>query len=293
MYRKEKTFQFFVNIILIVITICSVAPFVLMISASFSSEEALSFYGYTFIPKEFDLSAYKYLFSSTRALAKAYGISILVTVVGTIMNLVMTVLIAYPLSRKDLPGRNIFAFYLFFTMLFNGGLVPSYIMWTRTFHIQNTIWALLIPNLMLNAYNVIMMRTYFTQSIPTEIIEAAKIDGAHEETILVKVILPMAKPIIATIALLVSLAYWNDWMNGLYYLTDDSLYSIQVLLTKIMRNLDMIKQASSTGKTVMANVPSTSVRMAIAFLGVLPILAVYPFFQKFLVKGITVGAVKG
>ena len=178
-------------------------------------------------------------------------------------------------------------------MLFNGGLVPSYIMWTRTFHIQNTIWALLIPNLMLNAYNVIMMRTYFTQSIPTEIIEAAKIDGAHEGTILVKVILPMAKPIIATIALLVSLAYWNDWMNGLYYLTDDGMYSIQVLLTKIMRNLDMIKQASSTGKTVMANVPSTSVRMAIAFLGVLPVLAAYPFFQKFLVKGITVGAVKG
>ena len=209
------------------------------------------------------------------------------------MNLVMTVLIAYPLSRKDLPGRNIFAFYYFFTMLFNGGLVPSYIMWTRTFHIQNTIWALLIPNLMLNAYNVIMMRTYFTQSIPTEIIEAAKIDGAHEGTILVKVILPMAKPIIATIALLVSLAYWNDWMNGLYYLTDDGMYSIQVLLTKIMRNLDMIKQASSTGKTVMANVPSTSVRMAIAFLGVLPVLAAYPFFQKFLVKGITVGAVKG
>ena len=209
------------------------------------------------------------------------------------MNLVMTVLIAYPLSRKDLPGRNIFAFYLFFTMLFNGGLVPSYIMWTRTFHIQNTIWALLIPNLMLNAYNVIMMRTYFTQSIPTEIIEAAKIDGAHEGTILVKVILPMAKPIIATIALLVSLAYWNDWMNGLYYLTDDGMYSIQVLLTKIMRNLDMIKEASSTGKTVMANVPSTSVRMAIAFLGVLPVLAAYPFFQKFVGKGITVGAVKG
>lgn len=293
MYRKERTFQIFANLILALLTICCVAPFILMVSASFSSEAALSVYGYTFIPKEFDISAYKYLFSSTGALIKAYGISIFVTVVGTVLNLVMTILIAYPLSRKDLPRRNIFAFYLFFTMLFNGGLIPSYIMWTRTFHIQNTIWALLIPNLMLNAYNVIMMRTYFTQSIPVEIIEAAKIDGAHEGTVLVKVIIPMAKPILATIALLVGLAYWNDWMNGLYYLTDDSMYSIQVLLTKIMRNLDMLKRTSATGRTVMANVPSTSVRMAIAFMGVLPILAAYPFFQKFLVKGITVGAVKG
>ena len=224
---------------------------------------------------------------------RAYGISILVTTVGTVMNLTLTVLIAYPLSRKDLPGRNFFAFYLFFTMLFNGGLIPSYIMWTRTFHIQNTIWALLIPNLMLNAYNVIMMRTYFTSSIPVEIIEAAKIDGAHEGTILVKVVLPMAKPIIATVALLVVLAYWNDWMNGLYYLSDDSMYSIQVLLTKIMRNLDMIKQSASTGRVMSGQMPSISIRMAIAFMGVLPILVVYPFFQKFLVKGITVGAVKG
>lgn len=293
MYRNEKIFQVIANVILALITIACVAPFILMFSASISSEAALSVYGYSFIPREFDLSAYKYLFSSTGALVRAYGISILVTTVGTVMNLILTVLIAYPLSRKDLPGRNFFAFYLFFTMLFNGGLIPSYIMWTRTFHIQNTIWALLIPNLMLNAYNVIMMRTYFTSSIPVEIIEAAKIDGAHEGTILVKVVLPMAKPIIATVALLVVLAYWNDWMNGLYYLSDDSMYSIQVLLTKIMRNLDMIKQSASTGRVMSGQMPSISIRMAIAFMGVLPILVVYPFFQKFLVKGITVGAVKG
>lgn len=293
MYRNEKIFQVIANVILALITIACVAPFILMFSSSISSEAALSAHGYSFIPREFDFSAYKYLFSSTGALVKAYGISILVTTVGTVMNLTLTVLIAYPLSRKDLPGRNFFAFYLFFTMLFNGGLIPSYIMWTRTFHIQNTIWALLIPNLMLNAYNVIMMRTYFTSSIPVEIIEAAKIDGAHEGTILVKVVLPMAKPIIATVALLVVLAYWNDWMNGLYYLSDDSMYSIQVLLTKIMRNLDMIKQSASTGRVMSGQMPSISIRMAIAFMGVLPILVVYPFFQKFLVKGITVGAVKG
>ena len=142
MYKNEKIFQFFANLILALLTICCVAPYLLMISASFRSESSLSVYGYTFWPKEFDLSAYKYLFSSTGALLKAYSVSIGVTVVGTVLNLIMTILMSYPLSRKDLPGRNIFAFYLFFTMLFNGGLIPSYIMWTRNFHIQNTIWAL-------------------------------------------------------------------------------------------------------------------------------------------------------
>ena len=197
MYKNEKIFQFFANLILALLTICCVAPFLLMISASFSSESALSVYGYTFWPKEFDLSAYKYLFSSTGALLKAYSVSIGVTVVGTVLNLIMTILMSYPLSRKDLPGRNIFAFYLFFTMLFNGGLIPSYIMWTRNFHIQNTIWALLIPNLLLNAYNVIMMRTYFTSSIPMEIIEAAKIDGATKLQRIWHVTLPGILPIIA------------------------------------------------------------------------------------------------
>lgn len=179
---------------------------------------------------------------------RAYGVSILVTVVGTIMNLMLTTLFAYPLSRKDLPGRNIFAFYLFFTMLFNGGLIPSYIMWTQTFHIQNTLAALLVPGLLLGAYNIIMMRTFLSSNIPDEVIEAARIDGAGELKILARVVLPMAKPIVATLAMLVGLAYWNDWMNGLYYVNDDNLYSIQVLLTRILRNLDMMKQNAAAGE---------------------------------------------
>ena len=221
---------------------------------------------------------------------RGYGISFLVTIVGTLCNLLITTLYAYPLSRRELPGRGIFAFYLFFTMLFSGGLVPSYLMWTQTFHIRNTIFALLIPNLLLSAFNVIMMRTY----IPDAVVEAARVDGASEFRILFGIVLPMALPIIATIGLLVGLAYWNDWMNGLYYLNDDRMFSIQVLLMNIQRDLDSLRQQAQSGGSVnTANLPSTSVRMALTVMGILPIMIIYPFMQKYFVKGIAIGAVKG
>ena len=293
MVQKGKGFQFAAHLVMIILTICSVAPFLLMVAASLTEEKTLSVYGYSFLPKKIDFSAYIYLFASSNVMLRAYGVSILVTVVGTIMNLLLTTLFAYPLSRKDLPGRNIFAFYLFFTMLFNGGLIPSYIMWTQTFHIQNTLAALLVPGLLLGAYNIIMMRTFLSSNIPDEVIEAARIDGAGELKILARVVLPMAKPIVATLAMLVGLAYWNDWMNGLYYVNDDNLYSIQVLLTRILRNLDMMKQNAAAGGGSVGPMPSTALRMAIAVMGVLPIMLAYPFFQKYFVKGITVGSVKG
>ena len=233
MVEKGKAFRIFSNVLMILIGICSIAPFLLLIMSSVTDEQSLVSNGYSFFPKEYSLYAYKYLLADSTSMVRAYGISILVTAVGTVANLLLTTLYAYPLSRKDLPGRNIFAFYLFFTMLFSGGLVPSYIMWSRTFHINNTIFALIVPNLMLGAFNVIMMRTYFTTNIPDAVIEAARIDGAGEIRILYRIVLPMAMPIMATIGLLVGLAYWNDWQNGLYYLTDDRLFSVQVLLMDI------------------------------------------------------------
>ena len=191
-----------------------------------------------------------------------------------------------------MPGRNVFSFFIFFTMLFNGGLVPTYIMWTQVFHIKNTLFALIVPGLLMNAFNVIMMRTYLTTNIPEEVIEAAKADGAGEFRILLQIVVPMAKPILATLTLLIGLGYWNDWLNGLYYITDDSLFSIQVLLKKMLDNVEMIRNAASSGAAAM-QMPSTSIRMAVAVIGALPILMVYPFFQKYFVKGIIVGAVKG
>lgn len=294
MVEKGKKFQIFANALMILISFCSVAPFILLFMSSITDEKSLITYGYSFIPHEISMEAYNYLLSDSTSIFRAYGISIVVTFIGTICNLVITTLYAYPLSRRDLAGRNIFAFFLFFTMLFSGGLVPSYIMWTRTFHIQNTIFAMLIPNLLMNAFNVIMMRTYFNQNIPDAVIEAARIDGANEFRILWSVVVPMAMPIFATLSLLVGLAYWNDWANGLYYINDEELYSVQVLLMNIQRNLDALKQNAANGGNVStANLPSTSVRMAITVMGILPIMIIYPFLQKYFVKGIAIGAVKG
>lgn len=294
MVEKKKGFQIAANIIMVLITFCSVAPFLLLFMSSITDDKSLMTYGYSFVPRQFSLEAYRYLFSSSSSIFRSYAVSICITVIGTLCNLTLTTLYAYPLSRKDLPGRNIFAFFLFFTMLFSGGLVPSYIMWTRTFHIQNTYLALLVPNLLMGAFNVIMMRTYFTQNIPDAVIEAARIDGASEFKILRSVVLPMAMPILATISLLVGLAYWNDWQNGLYYINDEKMYSVQVLLMNLQRSLDALKQnAANGGNVTTANLPSTSVRMAITVMGVLPILIIYPFLQKYFVKGIAIGAVKG
>lgn len=295
MVQKDKGFQFFANALMIFLVICVLAPFILMLMSSLTDEQTLIANGYSFFPKKLSLYAYKYLLVQSGSVGRGYLISILVTAIGTASNLLCTILYAYPLSRRDLPGRNIFAFYLFFTMLFSGGLVPAYLMWTQTFHIRNTFIALLVPGLLMSPFNVIMMRTYFTSNIPDEVIEAARIDGASEGKIVFRVVFPMAVPITATVGLLVGLAYWNDWMNGLYYINDDKLYSIQVLLMKIQRNLDQLKQQAmnGSGNINMAELPSTSVRMALTVLGILPVMIIYPFLQKYFVKGITVGAVKG
>lgn len=292
MTKKHQPFQIAAHIVLFFLSICVLVPFVLLISSSITEEDTLIRYGYSLLPKKFDLSAYNYLLTETSSIVRGYAISALVTVVGTVANLILTILFAYPLSRKDLPGRNIFSFYLFFTMLFNGGLVSSYMMWTQTFHIKNTIWALIVPNLMMTGFYVIMMRTYFTSNIPDAVIEAARVDGAGEARILVQIVLPMSLPILATVGLMVGIGYWNDWLNGLYYISDDRYLSIQVLLKKMLSNTEMLKRAAASG-VVAGQVPSTGIKMSVAVMGALPVLVIYPFFQRYFVKGISVGAVKG
>ena len=295
MVTKSKTGQVVLNIVFIILAVWAVAPFLLLISSSLSSEAALAKYGYGFWPREFSLNAYTYLFKSSMKIAKGYGITLIVTLVGTTLSVLITTLFAYPLSRKELPFRYGFSFFVFFTMLFNGGLVPSYMMWTQTFHIKNTIWALIMPNLLLNAFYVIMMRSFFTSSIPDALIEAARIDGAGEYKILARVVIPLYKPMMATISLMVGLGYWNDWTNSLYYITDESLFSIQAILNTIITNIQFLTsgQSSAASAVDVSKLPSVSIRMAIAVIGVLPVLCIYPFFQKYFVKGIVVGGVKG
>lgn len=266
-----------------------------MFGSSIASEASLLKFGYSFIPREFSLNAYDYIFNSASAIMRSYGITIIVTAIGTSVNLILTVLLSYPLARRDLPHRNVFSFIIFFTMLFNGGLIPTYIMYTQYFNIKNTLFALIVPQLMLSAFYVIMMRTYFTHNIPMEIIEAAQIDGASEFRTLLQVVLPMSLPILATVGLMVGLSYWNDWTNGLYFITDTKLFSIQNVLNRMIRDSQFLSQMASSGQMgdAASKLPSTSLKMAVAVIGALPILVVYPFFQRFFVQGITVGAVKG
>ena len=294
MVEKNKGFQVGAHIVMIILSLCCI--FLLLIVSSITDEQELIRNGYTLFPKALSLNAYQYMFKSSNKIISAYGITILSTVVGTVCGLSMTILMAYPLSRRDLPGRNGLAFYVFFTMLFSGGLVPTYIMYTRYIKVRNTIWALIIPSLVVNAFYVIMMRTYFSTNIPEAIIEAARIDGAGEFRILLTIVLPMSVPMVATMTLLIGLSYWNDWKNGLYYLQQNkSLYSIQVLLNDMLRDVQALKSGmdAAAAAEITANMPSTGIKMAIAVVGVLPVLIVYPFFQKYFVKGITIGAVKG
>lgn len=275
------------------VSISIILPFLLLVFSSFTDEIAITRNGYRFFSKDFSLSAYEYLWKSSSTIFRAYWISILVTVAGTVCGLILTVACAYPLSRRELPGRKLLTFYVFFTMLFNGGLVPTYLIYTQYFHIKNTIWALLIPNLLVQAYNVMLAKTFFQSSIPVEILEAARVDGAKELTIFSRVVLPLSKPIFATLGLFISVTYWNDWTNGLVYLTDSSLFSLQNLLNRMTSNIQFLNSTSLGGNISAADLPSQTVRMAIAVVGVVPMLIAYPFFQKYFVKGIALGAVKG
>lgn len=279
---------------MILISVIMVVPFLLLISASFTDNDSIIRYGYSLIPRKFSLEAYKYIWTEKEQIFRAYFITIAVTFLGTAVGVMVSLMYGYAISKKNFPGRNFLAFYLFFTMLFNGGLVPTYIWYTRYLHIKNTIWALVFPGLLMGAYNVIMIRTYYQNSVPGELAEAAKIDGAGEFTTFFKVYMPLSKPIIATMAMFVGLAYWNDWTNGLYYITDNRLFSIQQLLNNILRTIEYLStNPYSSSLSLTVKMPEETVRMAIAVVGMIPVFLMFPMLQKYFVKGITVGSVKG
>lgn len=292
---ESKSFNRASTIILAVLVIVAMLPILLIVVASFSSETSLIRNGYSFWPENWSLDAYYYMVKQGVMIVRAYGISFFVTIVGTALSVLLTTMLAYPMSRKSFKYRNILAFFVFFTMLFNGGIVPSYIMWTKFFHIKDTIWALIIPNYLVTAFNVILVKNYYQNSIPDSLIEAAQLDGASELKIFFKVMFPLAVPTVATISLFTGICYWNDWTNGLYYINNEKLYSIQQLLMKIMNNIQALRSNSNAALlgTGAVELPGTSIRMAMAVIGILPIMIIYPFVQKYLVKGVVVGAVKG
>ncbi len=294
MKKENRGWQWFAHIYLGMFTLACILPFVLLVSSSLLDEQVILRSGYSFIPTTISFEAYEYLWRMKESIFRAYGITILVTVVGTVGSLAATALLAYPLSRKDLPKRNFFAFAVFFTLLFNGGLVPTYLVYTDIFEIKNTIWSLIFPGIFMNGFYVLLMRTFFQNSIPDALIESVKIDGAGEWRALWSVVLPLSTPILATIGLFQAVRYWNDWANGLIYLTDTKLYSIQVLLNKILEDIQVLRTVELYGaEQAIAQLPGESIRMAIAVVGVVPMLVAFPFFQKYLKKGIALGGVKG
>lgn len=295
--REEKKFQIMGNIVMIILSAAALLPIILMFISSITDNDTLIKNGYSYIPEKISFQAYEYIFSTGNSVIHAYGISIILTAVGTLCSLVITTMLAYALSKKGLPGKGILTFLVFFTMLFNGGLVPTYINYTTVFGFKNTFWALLIPSLLTNGFNILLMKSYFVTGVPDEVLEAAYIDGASEFKTFYQVALPLAKPIVATIGLFAGIAYWNDWMNGYIYLTKRTdLFSVQNLLNRMIQNIQFLTQNSSNianANVGLSSIPSVSVRMAMAVVGILPIILVYPFVQNNFVKGITLGGVKG
>jgi putative aldouronate transport system permease protein len=293
MSRGRRAYQWIINLILLGLTACMLLPMALLFMSSITEEKTLVVYGYSLLPKKFSLAAYHYIVTNASSVFRAYGITVVVTLTGTAGTLLLTSLTAFPLSLRNLPGRNIITFFVFFTMLFSGGLVPAYIMWTTVFHIKNTLWAYILPNFLLSAFNIILVRTYFQANIPPDIYDAAKIDGAGYLRIYGNIALPLGKPILVAISLFAGLGYWNDWTNGLYYISDSRLLSIQALLNRMIQDIQALMANTSASSGALMQIPQVSIRMAIAFVAVLPILAVYPFLQKYFESGIMLGAVKG
>ena len=293
MSRGQRIYQIVIHIILMIVSLSMILPLVLLFMCSITDENTLIVNGYSFIPARFSISAYSYILQNYATVFRAYGITILVTLIGTLGSLILTTMLAFPLSLKELPGRKILMFIVFFTMLFSGGLVPSYIMWTTWFHIKNTIWAYVFPNFLLGAYNVILVRSYLQTSIPYDLYEASKIDGASYAKIYFKLVLPLGKPIYVTVGLFTALNYWNDWTNGLYYISDRKMLSIQALLNIMIQDIQALAANSTADSGTLLKLPQVSIRMAIAFVAILPILIIYPFLQKYFADGIMLGAVKG
>lgn len=297
MISNKKGFnlgQLVLNLFFIIVCLAYVLPMLLLVSISISSENSIREFGYNLIPKVIDMAAYRQIFKSPQMLLNAYKVTIIYTVITTLLAIVVMGMMAYPLSRKNCKFRNFVSFYIFFTMLFNGGLAPTYIIISKYMHLNNTIWVYIFPALV-NAWSIIIIRTYF-QGLPPDLVEAAKIDGASEIFILFKIIFPLSTPVFATIGFNVALAKWNDWNTALIYIDDTNLYSLQYMLQRILREAEFLQKAATEGGVsdfVNQEIPTESMRYAMAILAAGPMMFVFPFFQKYFTKGLTIGAVKG
>lgn len=284
------------NIMFLILALICVIPAVLVVSISFSAEQSITDYGYRLIPKIISLDGYGYLLKQGALIIRALGVSLFVTIVGTALGTLLTTLMGYVLSRPDYKLNGFLTMLVFIPMVFNGGLVSTYFIVSQFLHLKNTLWALILP-LSVSSFNVVICRAFFKTTIPEELIESAKMDGATQFKIFFQIVLPISLPVIATIGLFLCFAYWNDWYQSMLYIDNQRLYSLQALLNAIMTNINMLAQNAATMGASMAdmvaNMPKEAARMAIVVIIVLPIACAYPFFQKYFISGLTVGAVKG
>lgn len=281
--------RFSIHLVVLILGLCCLIPLLLILSASFTDEIALTRSGYSLIPSQFSTSAYEMIFRSPQAIVRAYAVSIFTTVVGTIIAVFIMSMLGYALSRPTFVLRKPLSLFVFFTMLFNGGLVPYYILMTQYLRVQDTIFALMLPYFVV-VYYVLILRTYFA-ALPGELIDAARVDGAGEFRIFLTIALPLAKPALATIALFTALNYWNDWTTALYFIRDPQLYPLQYLLYIIQSNAQAMQLQSGVGVN-LGEVPTQTTRMAMAVLATGPAALFFLFFQRYLVRGVTLGAFK-
>lgn len=284
------------NIVFILAALVCVVPVLLVVAISFSAESSITEYGYRFIPKIVSFEGYSYLASQSTMILRALGISLFVTIVGTVIGVLLTTLMGYVLSRTTYKLNNFLTMVVFIPMVFNGGLVSTYAVNTQLLGLKNTVWALILP-LCVSSFNVVICRTFFKTTVPESLIESAKMDGASQLKIFFKIVLPISLPVLATIGLFLCFAYWNDWYQSMLYIDDSKLYSLQALLNGILTNIQMLaRNAAAMGGSaaeIIANMPQEAARMAIVVIIVLPIACAYPYFQKYFISGLTVGAVKG
>lgn len=292
MKKKIRIGQIILNLLFIAICLTYILPFLLLIAISITDEQVISNVGYSLIPAKFSFQAYKIVFSSPEQLIDSYETTIIFSIIHTALAVVVTTMTAYPLSRNGFKYKKILTWYIFITMLFGGGLVPSYLVNTKILHLGNTIWIYILPGLV-SAWNVIIVRTFF-QGIPESIVESAKIDGASEMGIFLRIMVPLSTPVMATIGFMTLVAKWNDWYTSLIYIKDTNLYSLQYMLQRILNEVEFIKQtASKDANFNQYELPTEGVRYATAILAAGPMLVIFPFFQKYFTKGMTIGAVKG
>ena len=293
--KISKPTNLIFNIMFLFLSLVAILPFVLVFMISISDEEVIRQYSYQLIPKKFSLEAYRFLWNERVTMLQSLGVSLINTLIGTVLSVVLTTSTGYVLSRQQYKLKGLLTYMVFIHMIFSGGMVASFVVNINILHLRDTIWAMILP-LLISSFNIIICRSFFKSTVPESVIESAKIDGASQFCIYGRIVLPLSKPVIATMALFSGFGYWNDWYQASLYISNPKLIPLQTMLMKLQADIDYIAQNPMAGISLQQYIvamPTNGVRMAIAVIVILPIACAYPFFQRYFISGLTIGAVKG